>query len=194
MGTLNSIKLDEEKGMAVRFSTWTIALSALVFSVCSTEAGKTLPGNPDYFCYVRSGTQVINLNSMCQQNPALSVKVKNVPAATASVASGKSSEVDAKSEAVPIEVKPEASRKVAFSELNYEGGVLLGSVRNKSGKPMGRANINFKVYAKKDASNWKLIGTGRALTIDEDLKPGKTTSFEASTRLNGDKVVITSVD
>lgn len=179
--------------MAAKPFHWAIAVSSLAISFGASESVNALPGEPDYFCYERTNYgQVVNLNSYCKQNPSVSKTGGNGVRSTSMNAAGKASA--AAPEEIPIEIKAEAKQKLDFSELNYDNGILLGSIRNKSGKPMGVSFVNFKAYQRKDASNWKLIDTGRARVLDGELKPGKTSSFEGSVRLKADKIVITSAD
>jgi len=192
-GTLNlvhSIEANEEIGMAGRPFHWAIAVSSLAVSFSATEIVSALPSEPNYFCYERTVYgQVINLNSYCKQTPGVSSK-NNSGNATRTTRTRNVEPADT----IPIEVKSDVKQKLDFSELNFDNGILLGSIRNKSGKAMGISYINFKAYQRKDASNWKLIDTGRARVLDEELKPGKTTSFEGSVRVKADKIVITGAN
>lgn len=179
--------------MAVKPFRWAIAVSSLAIAIGASEIVNALPGEPDYFCYERTNYgQVVNLNSYCKQNPGVSKASASRVKSNSMNAAGKVGTET--SEEIPIEIKSEAKQKLDFSELNYDNGILLGSIKNKSGKPMGVSFINFKAYQRKDASNWKLIDTGRARVLDGALKPGKTSSFEGSVRLKADKIVITSAD
>lgn len=174
-----------------------IALSSLVLPGAYISAAEALPREPDYFCYEWTAVEgLTNLNSMCAQTPAVTTQKPSTPTSAAALspnATVRPASADA-AETKPVEVKPEARRVFDFSELSYEQGRLLGSVKNKTGKPIGRAFVVYKVYKRKDASNWQLIDTGRARVLDEGLKAGQSSAFEASIVAPGDKVIITSVN
>lgn len=182
--------------MAKNFLYGAIALSSLVLPGAFMSAVEALPREPDYFCYEWTATEgLTNLNSMCAQNPAVTIQRPSTPTSTSLSPNNivRPTSADA-AEMKPVEVQPEARRVFDFSELSYENGRLVGSVKNKTGKPMGRAFVLYKVYKRKDASNWQLVDTGRARVLDEGLKAGQSSAFEASIIGVGDKVVITNVN
>jgi hypothetical protein len=160
-----------------------MAIAPVVFS----EAVSAVPKNPHFFCFAKgSYDEVINLNHLCQQTPALPPKDVAKPTPPRINPSPQSPKK-------LIEIKTDARAKVDFLELNYEKGLLIGSVRNKSKIRMDRVWITYKVYERQGHANWKLVDTGSTRTADNSIAPGKTSPFKALTLVNGDKVVITNV-
>ncbi|MGQ9872278.1 hypothetical protein, partial [Leptodesmis sp.] len=93
-----------------------------------------------------------------------------------------------------VEVRTKATRGIEFSELNYDAGILVGSVRNRTGKAIGRVTINYTTYLRESDTKWKLIYSGSTTTEASQLQAGEKSSFTAIPLRKGDKAVITKVE
>jgi hypothetical protein len=156
---------------------------------------------------------VINLNSLCKQTPPLAAK--NTPKPAATPASPEAKKVNTKEIAKVntkeiakintkgiakvntkgiVEVRTEATRGMEFSELNYDDGILVGFVRNKTGKAIGRPTINYTIHRRESDTKWTLIDVGSTRTEAGQLQAGEKSSFRAISLKKGDKVVIRKVE
>lgn len=176
-----------------------MAARAFQFAACFAIAGIPLtlspgvnafPGEPDFFCYARNpDSQVVNLNSLCRQTPPLAAKDTPKPTNTPA----KSDAKKANTKGI-VEVKSGAAPRMEFSELNYTDNVLVGFIRNRTGKPIGRATINYTTYVRESDTKWRLAYSGSAITEARRLQAGERSSFSAIPLKKGDKVVITKVE
>ncbi|GAB4345886.1 MAG: hypothetical protein OHK0047_39380 [Leptolyngbyaceae cyanobacterium] len=176
--------------MAARAFQFTASLAVACIPLTLAQGVKAFPGEPDFFCYARKPyDQVINLNSLCKQTPPLAAK--NTPKPAATPASPEAKKVNTKG---IVEVRTEATRGMEFSELNYDDGILVGFVRNRTGKAIGRATINYATYLRESDTKWTLIYSGSTRTEARQLQAGEKSSFSAIPLRKGDKVVITKVE
>lgn len=154
-----------------------------------SQAVEAFPGEPDFFCYARTYNQVVNLNSLCRQTPSLAAQNPSKPSATPAKPDAKTTSTKG-----AVEVKAGAAPRMEFSELNYDDNILVGFIRNRTGKPIGRATINYATYIRESDTKWTLVYSGSARTEARQIQPGERTSFSAAPLRKGNKVVITKVE
>lgn len=178
--------------MATRVFQFAAYLAMACIPLTLAQGVNAFPSEPDFFCYARkSYDQIINLNSFCKQTPPLGSKDSPKSPATPAKTEPKKSSANTKG---LVEIRTEAARKMEFSELNYDTGILVGFVRNKTGKPISRATINYATYVRESDTKWTLISSGSTRTEASQLQAGERSSFSAVPLRKGDKVVITKVE
>ncbi len=161
--------------MAARAFQLTASLAIVGIPLSLIQGVNAFPGEPDFFCYARNPyNQVVNLNSLCRQTPPLTAKNPSKPATTPTKPDAKK----AASTKGAVEVRTEAARGMEFSELNYDDNILVGFIRNRTGKQIGRATINYATYTRESDTKWTLIYSGSARTEARQLQAGEKSSWE----------------
>ncbi len=165
-----------------------IAAATLAFS---SVAG-AVPMQLDYFCYQQKMTgQVRDLTEACQSSQP-STNGVDQPGTIQKNAPPSATSPDAKPNDGKklVAVESGAKRILEFSDLNYEDGILVGFARNKTGKPIGAVSINYVVLQRESETKWKPVYSGSTRTEANSLKAGEKTTFTATPRIKGDKIVI----
>ena len=171
---------------------WAMAGIVSLASLALPSAAGSRPMQANYFCYQQKMTgQIRDLTAVCQSQsstntptqPGTSIK-NNAPQSPTS-STNKPTE-----EKKIVSVESAAKRTLEFSDLNYEDGVLVGFARNKTRKPIGEVSINYVVLKRESATKWKPVYSGSTQTQANSLKAGEKTTFTATPRVNGDKIVI----
>jgi hypothetical protein len=163
---------------------WAVAGLISAASIALPIATGAQPMQANYFCYQQKMTgQIKDLTEVCRSQPETSAKT-NTPQSPTSP-NNKPTE-----EKKIVSVDSAAKRTVEFSDLNYENGVLVGFARNKTRKPIGEVSINYVVLERESPTKWKPVYSGSTRTQANSLKAGEKTTFTATPRINGDKIVI----
>lgn len=163
---------------------WAVGILVSVTSLTLSSAAIALPRQSDYFCFKQQITgRVQNLTAICQSSqPRTNATDQKAGTPTPGSKPNEGKKL--------VAVESGAKRVLEFSELNYEDGVLVGYARNKTGKPIGRVSINYGVYERESETKWKLVDSGSTRTEANSLKSGEKTTFKATPRIKGDKIVI----
>lgn len=166
---------------------WAMAGMVSVVSLALPIAVGARPMQANYFCYQQQMTgQIKDLTEVCQsQRTDTTQSTTSSKNNTPQSPNGKPTE-----EKKLVSVDTAAKRVLEFSDLNYEGGVLVGFARNKTRKPIGEVSINYVVLERESPTKWKPVYSGSTRTQANSLKAGEKTTFTATPRINGDKIVI----
>ncbi|MEX0267863.1 hypothetical protein AB3R30_01855 [Leptolyngbyaceae cyanobacterium UHCC 1019] len=163
-----------------------------IVSVASLNLPNAVGARPmqaNYFCYQQKMTgQIRDLTEVCQSQSTTDPPTQ--PATPSKNNTPQSPNSKPTEEKKIVSVDSAAKRVLEFSDLNYEGGVLVGFARNRTRKPIGEVSINYVVLERESATKWKPVYSGSTRTQANSLKAGEKTTFTATPRINGDKIVI----
>ena len=180
-----------------KMQCWAMVGTAVAASLALANAAGALPMQLDYFCYQQKVTgQVRDLTKACQSSqpstkaaaqPATPIQ-KNAPESPTSP----NEKPNGGKKLVAVESG--ARRILEFSDLNYEGNVLVGFARNKTGKPIKAVSISYVVLKRESETRWKPVYSDSTRTQANSLKAGEKTTFTATSPIDGDKIVITKAE
>ena len=168
-----------------KMQCWAMVGTVVAASLALANAAGALPMQLDYFCYQQKVTgQVRDLTKACQSTPIQ----KNAPESPTSP----NKKPNGGKKLVAVESG--ARRILEFSDLNYEGNVLVGFARNKTGKPIRAVSISYVVLKRESETRWKPVYSDSTRTQANSLKAGEKTTFTATSPIDGDKIVITKAE
>ena len=178
-----------------------IAVALASGTLLSAQAGKSIPQTTTYFCYERipSG-QVRDLTDICQKAPAPSPNSGTTPSAKTSTspttpASPGKSAPNSEASADRVRIADQArKRKIEFSEYSYDGNMLVGTIKNKTGKPIGGIRVIYDIEVREGEGKWRMVDNDYVLTNNRQLDKNAKTSFSEASARRGDRVTITDVE
>jgi len=156
-----------------------------------SDSVHSAPRQSDYFCYERTAAgELVNLTEMCQ-------KIRQgTPLANSSTPSSRTnvSQVEAEASSDRVRIESQArKKKVEFSDYSYDGRMLVGTIKNRTGKPIGNVSIVYEVEVREGEGRWRAVDNGRVRANNVQVAKGGKTNFSTSSMRSGDRIKITDV-
>lgn len=181
-----------EKAM-LNLKYWIVSASLAGSVIVASEVANSVPRQSDYFCYEQTNYgEVVNLTEMCQK-----VQQKTASTNTGSSASKLSTGQPESSEASADRVRIEGQarkKKLEFSDYSYDGKMLVGTIKNRTGKSISDISVVYEIEIREGEGKWRSVDNGKVLANNESVAKGGKTNFSTSSMRSGDRVTITDVE
>ncbi|MDX2243360.1 MAG: hypothetical protein NW224_21985 [Leptolyngbyaceae cyanobacterium bins.302] len=170
---------------------WIVGLSLASGFVVSSEVANSVPRQADYFCYEQTAYgEVVNLTEICQ-------KVQQKSASTNTGAKNSNSSTKESNAASTDRVRIEGQarkKKLEFSDYSYDGKMLVGTIKNRTGKSISDISVVYEIEVREGEGKWRSVDNGKVLANNESVAKGGKTNFSTSGMRSGDRVTITDVE
>ena len=159
--------------------------------ICS-DVVNSAPRRTDYFCYERTAVgRMVDLTEMCQRvQPRATSTTSTAPGSRTNAASEPS---EGSADRVRIESQAR-KKKVEFSNYSYDGRMLVGTLKNRTGKPISDISVIYEVEVREGEGRWRSVDNGRISANNREVEKGGKTNFSTSSMRSGDRIKIIDVE
>lgn len=178
--------------------SWMALLTLVCGSLIASEAGRSAPPESDYFCYRQSVTgEVQNLAAMCKKVEVQKATSANTESPRSRPPAEPARQPEAKSAASADRVRiadQARKRKLEFLDYSYDGKMLVGTVRNKTGKDVNDIMVVYQVEVREGEGKWRTVDNGAIATNNRRLTKNGKTNFSTDRMRSGDRITITDIE